>query len=69
MLKKKLGLRLGLEEVLYAYSFKRHKLSRYYLVVDAQPLHLVTNLPNTVRTSLKEMCWCSTLGVVPKTLC
>ena len=44
---KKLGLMLGLEEVLYECSFKRHKLGRYYLVANTQPLHLVTNLPNT----------------------
>ena len=47
VLNNRLGLNLGLEEVLFAYSFKRHKLNRYYLVDNAQPLHLVTNLPNT----------------------
>ena len=41
------GLKLGLEEILYAYTFRRHKLERFYLVVDAKALHLVTNLPNT----------------------
>ena len=47
MLNKKLGHMLGLEEVLYAYSFKQHKFGRYYLVADAQPLHLMTNLSYT----------------------
>ena len=47
MLNRKQGLHLGLEEVLYAYSFKRHNLGKYYLVVDAKSLHLVTNLLNT----------------------
>ena len=40
VLNKKLSLRLSLEEVLYTYSFKR-------LMANAQPLHLVTNFPNT----------------------
>ena len=35
MLNKKIGLRLDLEEVLYTYSFKLHKLGHYYLVADA----------------------------------
>ena len=47
VLNKRLNLRLGLEEVLLAYSLKWHKLGWYYLVVDAPPLHLVTNLSNT----------------------
>ena len=38
---------LGLEEVLYAYSIKRHKFERFYLVAEARSLQLVTNLPNT----------------------
>ena len=36
VLNRKYKLRLGLEEVLYAYSFKRHNLERYYLVADAK---------------------------------
>ena len=47
VLNRKYDVRLGLEEVLYAYNIKRHKLERYYLVVDAKSLQLVTNLPNT----------------------
>ena len=45
VLNRKYELRLGLEEVLYAYSFKRHNLGRYYLDVDVKSLQLVTNLP------------------------
>ena len=45
VLRHKYDVRLGLEEVLYAYSIKRHKLGRNYLISDA--LQLVTNLPNT----------------------
>ena len=44
VLNRKYDFSLGLEEVLYAYSFKRHNLERYYLVVDAKSLQLVTNL-------------------------
>ena len=47
ILNHKYEVRFGLEEVLYAYSLKRHKLRRYYLVVDAKLLQLVTNLPTT----------------------
>ena len=47
VLNRKYDVCLGLEEVLYEYSIKRHKLGRYYLVVDAKSLQLVTNLPNT----------------------
>ena len=41
------GVRLGLEEVLYAYTMKRHNLGKYYCVVDAKSLQLVTNLLDT----------------------
>ena len=47
MLNRKYELRLSLEEVLYAYTLKRHNLGRNYLVADAKQLHLVTNLPVT----------------------
>ena len=47
VLKRKYDVCLGLEEVLYAYSTKRHKLERYYLIADAKSLQLVTNMPNT----------------------
>ena len=47
VLNRKYEVRLGLEEVLYAYSLKRHNLGRYYLVVDAKLLQLVTNLHGT----------------------
>ena len=40
-------LRLGLEEVPYAHSFKRHNLWRYYLISNLKLLHLVMNLPTT----------------------
>ena len=46
VLNRKHELHLGSEEVLYAYSFKWHNLGKYYLVVDAKLLHLVTNLSN-----------------------
>ena len=38
-------MRLGLEEVLYAYSLKRHNIGSYYLVFDPKLLQLVTNFP------------------------
>ena len=38
---------LGLEEVLYAYTIKRHNLMKYYFVADSNSLQLVMNLPNT----------------------
>ena len=47
VLNRKDDVRLGLEEVFYAYTIKRHKFRRYYLVADAKSLQLVTNLPNT----------------------
>ena len=52
MLNKKHWLHLGLEEVLYAYTFKRHNLEKYYPVVDAKSMHLVTNLSNTSKNKL-----------------
>ena len=53
ILNQKYEVRLGLEEVLYAYSLKRHKLGRYYLVVNAKLLQLVTNLPTTSKNKLQ----------------
>ena len=47
MLNRNHMLHLELEEVLYAYSFNRYNLGKYYLVADAKPLDLVINLPNT----------------------
>ena len=47
VLNMKYKLHLGLEEVLYACSFKRHNLGRYYLVSDVKSLQLVTNSPTT----------------------
>ena len=47
ILNRKYDVRLGLEEVLYEYFIKRHKLRRYDLVANAKSLQLVTNLPNT----------------------
>ena len=52
MLNKKYELRLGLEEVIYAYTLKRHNLGRYYLVADAKLLHLVMNLLTTRKNKL-----------------
>ena len=40
-------IRLGLEEVLYAYTIKRLNLGKYYLVAYAKLLKLMMNLPNT----------------------
>ena len=65
----KYDVNLGLEEVLYAYSIKRHKLGRYYLVVDAKSLQLVTNLPTQARTSLKKMYYFLVLKGVLGPLC
>ena len=47
VLNRKHGEHLGLEEVLYSYSLKRHNLWRYCLVVDAKSFQLVINLPIT----------------------
>ena len=38
---------LGLEEVVYAYTIKRHRAGEYYFVADAKPLQFVVNLPDT----------------------
>ena len=38
---------LGLEEVIYTYSLKRHNLGRYNLIVEDKSVQLVTNLPTT----------------------
>ena len=47
VLNRKHRLHLGLEEVLFAFTFKRHNLVKYYLVVNAKSLQLVTSLPST----------------------
>ena len=47
VLNRKHRVNLGLKDVLYAYTFKRHNLGRYYPIADAKSLHLVTNLPTT----------------------
>ena len=52
ILNKQHVLNLGLEELLYVCSFKRHKLIKYYLIVDAQSLQLVSNLPNISKSKL-----------------
>ena len=62
-------IRLGLEEVLYAYTIKRLNLGKYYLVAYAKLLKLMMNLPNTNKKSLGAMYCCSMHGVVQKTLC
>ena len=38
---------LGLEEVIYTYSLKRHNLGRYNLIVEDKSIQLVTNLPTS----------------------
>ena len=54
VLNRKYEVCLGLKEVLYAYSLKRQNLGRYYLVVDAKLLQLVTNyLPTTSKNKPK----------------
>ena len=53
MLNRQHGLYLGLEEVLYAYKFKRHNLEKYYVVADAKSLQLVINLPTTSKNKLQ----------------
>ena len=45
---------LGLEEVLYTYSLKRHNLGRYYFVFEDKSLQLVTNL--TITSKKKTQC-------------
>ena len=47
MLNRQHGLHLGLEEVLYTYSFKQHNLEKCYLIANAKSMQLVTNLPTT----------------------
>ena len=47
MLNQWYDIRLGLEEVLYAYTIRRHNLGKYYFVVDAKLLQVVTNLLDT----------------------
>ena len=53
VLNKKYGLNLGLEEELYVYSFKQHKLGKYYLVADTQSLQLVINLLNIRKSKMQ----------------
>ena len=47
VLNRQYDIRLGLEEVLYAYTIKQSNLGKYYFVADAKLLQLVTNLPDT----------------------
>ena len=47
MLNHRYGVRLGLEEVLYVYTIKRHNLEKYYFVADSKSLQLMTNLSDT----------------------
>ena len=47
VLNRQYDVRLDLEEVLYAYTIKRHNLGKYYFVFDSRSLQLVTNLPDT----------------------
>ena len=66
MLNRKLVLHLGLEEVLYAYSLKWHNLEKYYLVVDAKSLKLVTNTRKNKSQSNLLLCgaWGCTKGLM-----
>ena len=47
MLNHRCDIRLGLEEVLYAYTIKRHSSGKYYFVADAKTFQLVVNLLDT----------------------
>ena len=39
-------MHLGLEEVFYVYTIKRHNIEKYYFVADSKSLQLVKNLPD-----------------------
>ena len=47
VLNRQYDVRLDLEEVLYAYTIKRHNLGKYCFVSNSRSLQLVTNLPDT----------------------
>ena len=47
ILNQQSNVRIGLEEILYAYSIKQHNLGKYYFVADFKLLQLVTNLLDT----------------------
>ena len=53
VLNSRYGIRLGLEEVLYAYIIKRHSLRKNYFVADAKPLQHVFNLLDTSKNWLQ----------------
>ena len=61
VLNRKYELRLGLEEVLYAYTLKQHNLRRYYLIADVKSLHLVMNFPTISKNKPHVTCYC--LGI------
>ena len=60
---------LGLGEVFYAYTIKRHNLENYYFIADSKLLQLVMNLPDTSKNNLKAMYCCSALRVVQRIPC
>ena len=62
VLNRKYDVHLGLDEVLYAYSIKRHKLGRYYLIANASCFNWSQTCPTQARTSFKAMYYCSVLG-------
>ena len=53
MLNRRYDIRLELEEVLYAYTTKRHSSSKCYFVANANPLQLVVNLPDASKNKLQ----------------
>ena len=59
VLNRQYGICLGLEEVLYVYTIKRKNLGKYYFVVDAKLVQLMTNLPNTKNKKKQAIRQCS----------
>ena len=61
------GFRIGLDEILYVYTSKRHNLGKYYFVADARLLQLVVNLLDTSKNKPQGNVKYSAHGVVPRT--
>ena len=55
VLNHRFGIHLRLEEVLNAYTKKRHSFGKYYFMIDAKPLQLVINLPETSKNKPQLM--------------
>ena len=47
-------LDLGLEELLFIYSLKRHPNGCYFLMADAKPIQIITNLPDMTKHKAKS---------------